>query len=263
VIITIKKCGFLLSALVFITLFACGGGGGGGGTSDTGITIIHSNDYTNRDLTKVYTFKDTMVDTTDGKNTPSENTISYRYDQTIPTIPSKYSYTGPISGPYIVEILAVNGADKGFTYFGSSKKIIGDDSTFFTNIDHSDSEGVIPPDWTVGTVYTESSTEELFYSTSGLQVGTKTTQHTLKALGVENVTVPAGTFKSVKTEESTTKTITVGGATETITTSSLSWYSKDIALVKIVANTTDVFTDGSLPETSTYTVTDELTNVSP
>lgn len=256
-----KKRTLFLSSLIGIILFACGGGGGGGGgNSDTGTNIIYSTDYTNRDLTKVYTFKESVVDTTDGKNTPSENTISYTYDQ-VGTIPSKYGYTGTISGPYTVETMALNGSDKGFTYYGSSHSIITDDSTVFTNIEHSDSSGVIPPDWTVGTVYTESIIQDLFNSNSASvqKVGSRTTEHTLKALGLENVKVPAGTFKAAKTQESTTKTITVGSITETITTTSLSWYSKDVAVVKIVSNITDVSTDGFSTETLTYTVTDELT----
>jgi hypothetical protein len=254
-----KKRTLFLSSLIGIILFACGGGGGGG-NSDTGTNIIYSTDYTNRDLTKVYTFKESVVDTTDGKNTPSENTISYTYDQ-VGTIPSKYGYTGTISGPYTVETMALNGSDKGFTYYGSSYSIITDDSTVFTNIEHSDSSGVIPPDWTVGTVYTESIIQDLFNSNSASvqKVGSRTTEHTLKALGLENVKVPAGTFKAAKTQESTTKTITVGSITETITTTSLSWYSKDVAVVKIVSNITDVSTDGFSTETLTYTVTDELT----
>ncbi len=255
-----RKITLILSVLAWIVLFGCGGGGGGGGTSDTGTSIIYSSDYTNRDLTKVYTFKETVVDTTD-VTTPQTtiNWIIYSYDQNVAAIPGKYNYTGPISGPYILETMKYNGSDKGFTYFGSSHSIVTDDSTVFTNIDHRDSTGIIPPDWTVGTVYTESIIEDLFNSTSGSKVGTRTTEHTLKALGVEDVTVPAGTFKAAKTQESTTRTISVGSATETITTTSLSWYSKDIALVKIVANTTDVFDDGSTSVTSTYTVTDELT----
>jgi len=257
---TMKKRTLLLT-FIGIILFACGGGGGGGGTSDTGANIISANDYTNRDITKVYTFKETAVDTTDGKNTPSEYTITYSYEQNIATIPSKYGYTGTISGPYTVETMALNGSDKGFTYYGSSYSIITDDSTVFTNIEHSDSSGVIPPDWTVGTVYTESIIQDLFNSNSASvqKVGSKTTEHTLKALGLENVKVPAGTFKAAKTQESTTKTITVGSITETITTTSLSWYSKDVAVVKIVSNITDVSTDGFSTETLTYTVTDELT----
>ena len=257
-----KRTLFLLS-LIGIILFACGGGGGGGGgTSDTGTNIIYSTDYTNRDLTKVYTFKEIVVDTTGGKNTQSENTISYSYAQQVATIPSKYGYSGSISRPYTVETMEFNGVDKGFTYFGSSSKLIGDDSTVFTNIDSSSSTGSIPPDWTVGTVYPESSTEDLFNSASGLKVGAKNTEHTLKALGKENVTVPADTFEAVKTQESSTIAYTFVGGTETITTTSFCWYSKDVAIVKIVANTTDVITEGSSTQTSTYTVTDELTNVS-
>jgi hypothetical protein len=256
-----RKLTLLLSVLTWIVLFGCGGGGGGGGggTSDTGTTIIYSSDYTNRDLTKVYTFKDIQVDTTDGKNTQSENTISYSYEQNVAAIPGKYGYSGTIPGPYTVETMALNGVDKVFTYLSYSSMIISDDSSFFTTIDHSDSTGVIPPDWTVGTVYTESSAEDLFSSASGLKVGTKETVHTLKALVKENVTVQAGTFEAVKTQETSTITITLAGGTEIKTTTWSIWYGKSVGLVKIVANTTDVITAGSPPQTSTYTVTDELT----
>ena len=260
-----KKRTLFLSSLIGIILFACGGGGGGGGgNSDTGTNIIYSTDYTNRDLTKVYTFKETAVDTTDGKNTPSENTITYSYEQNIATIPSKYGYSGTITGPYTVETIEPAGTNKTLTYFSFSNIIISDDSTIFTSIDHSDSTGVIPPDWTVGIVYPKSSTEDLFNSTSGLKVGTKATEYTLKALGKENVAVPAGTFEAVKTKETSTITITfISGLTETITTTWFIWYSENKSAVKKVSTTTDSLTDGSLTETLTYTATDELTNVSP
>jgi hypothetical protein len=258
-----KMRNLFLSSLVGIILFACGGGGGGGGGAiDTGTDIIYSNDYTNRDLTKVYTFKEIMVDTTDGKNTQSDSTLRYRYDQ-VATIPSKYGFSGSISGPYTVEINEINGTDKVFNYLSSSSIIISDDSTVFTNIDSSSSTGVIPPDWTVGTVYSKSSLEDLFYTASGLKIGTKSTEYTLKPLGKENVTVPAGTYAAVKTQESSTITITLVGVTEIKTTTWFVWYSNNVGVVKIIANTTDVITSGSSTQTSTYTVSDELTNVSP
>jgi hypothetical protein len=260
--ISMMKCGLLLSALIWITLVACGGGGGGGsGTSDTESDIIHSDDYTNRDITKVYTFRETMVDTTDGKNIQSEYTISYSYAQ-VATIPSKYGYSGAISGPYIVETIELNDVDKVFNYLSSSSIIISDDSTVFTNIDSSSSTGVIPPDWTVGTVYSKSSTEDLFNSASGLKVGTRSTEYTLKALGMETVTVPEGTFETVKTQESSTMTIAFVGGTEIMTSTWFSWYGKDLGFVKKVSNTMDAITIGSSTETLTSTATDELTNVS-
>jgi len=247
--------------LISMTLFACGGGGGGGGgTSEPDTDIIYSNDYTNRDVNKVYTFKQTQID---GNNTQSENTISYRYAQ-VNTIPSKYNYSGSIPGPYTVETMQLDGVDKSFTYISSSGIIISDDSTVFTNIDHSESVGTIPPDWTVGTVYSKTSTEDLFRSTTGIQVGTKTTEYTLKALGVENVTVPAGTFQSVKTEETSEITYTYAGFTEIRTATWSFWYSSNLGYVKITSNTTVVSTEGSDPPiTSTYIVTNELTSVSP
>jgi hypothetical protein len=255
-----KKCGFLLSALVCITLFSCGGGGGSG-THDPGTNIIHSNDYTNRDITRVYTFKEIVVDTTGGKNIQSEYTIGYSYAQ-VATIPSKYDYSGTIPGPYTVETIDLNDLVKVFTYLSSSSIIISDDSTVFSNIDSSSSTGDIPSDWTVGTAYSKSSTEDLFNSASGLLVGTKTTEYTLKALGIENVTVPAGVFEAVKTQESSIVTINFVGGTRIITSTWFFWYCKDVGFVKKVSNTTDVVTADSSSETSTGTATDELTNVS-
>ena len=250
-----------------ITAFLGCGGGGGGGSSDTGTNIIYMNDYTNRDLTKVYTFKETVVDTTDGQSTPSENTIIYSYDQHVATIPSKYHYTGPISGPYTLETIESTGADKVLTYLSSSGMIISDDSKEFTNIDSSSSTGVIPPDLTVDTGYPKSSTEDLFNSdpdlgTFGEKIGTKTTESTLKALGKENVTVPAGTFETVKTQESSTITFTFVGGTMITTTTRFIWYSNNIGVVKMFSNNTAVITAGSSTQTTTNTVTDELKNVS-
>lgn len=256
-----KKYRYLMSALVWATLFACGGGGGGGGTGDAESEIIHSNDYTNRDTTKVYTYSETVVDTTGEVDTQSEYTISYSYAH-VAAIPSKYNYSGTISGPYLVEIMELNGADTVLTYLSSSSIIISDDSTVFTNIQSSASMGDIPADWTVGTEYSKSITEDLFSSANGLKVGTKTTEYTLKALGKEDVTVPAGTFEAVKTQESSTITIEVVGVTEIISSTWFLWYGKDVGFVKKVSNTTDVITIGSSVQTSTNTAIDELTNVS-
>lgn len=252
-----------MSVLVWAILFACGGGGGGGGgTGEAESEIIHSNDYTNRDTTRVYTYSQTVVDTTGEEDIQDEYTISYSYAQ-VATIPSGYGYSGLISGPYLVETMELNGADTVFTYFSSSSIIISDDSAVFTNIDNSSSTNDIPADWTVGTVYSKSSAEVLFTSTDGLQVGTKTTEYTLQALGRENVTVPAGTFEAVKTRESSTITIEIDGETEIITSTWFLWYGKDVGFVKKVSNTTDVTTSGSSTQTRTSTATDELTNVSP
>jgi hypothetical protein len=254
-----NKSLLFLSVIIWITLSACGGGGG---TSDTGTDSISSNDYTNQDIAKVYTFKETVEDTTNGKDTQSEYTISYSYAQ-VATIPSEYGYSGTISGPYILETIKLNDVDKVLTYLSSSSVIISDDSTVFTNIDNSSSTGVIPSDWTVGTIYSTSSTEDLFNSTNGLKVGTQTTEYTLKALGKENVTVTAGTFEAVNTQESSTVTKTYDvGETETLTSTLTISYGKGVGVVKKIANSTDEITTGSSTETTTNTTTDELTDVS-
>jgi hypothetical protein len=261
---TMKKRIFLLSTLIGIVLMTCGcgGGGGGGGTKVTENDILYSTDYTNRDINKVYTFNETVLDTTDGKNSTTTHTLTYRYAQET-EIPDKYGYSGTIAGPYSVEIINVDGEDLISTYISSNSIIISDDSTFFTSIDDSSSTGTIPPDWTVGTVYSKSSTEDLFYTPTGVNVGTKETEYTLKALGKENITVAAGTFEAIKTEESSIITITTSSSTEVIHSTWSFWYGKGCGIVKKVTNTSDVITTDSSTQTLTNTTTDELYDVSP
>jgi hypothetical protein len=262
-----KKYACLLSILSGIILFACGGGGGGGGdSSNNNSQNVYTSDYMTFDPEKVYTFQETEVDTPGGQNTSN---VAYSFDTNVSVIPPEYGYSGKISGPYLLSTVekkvgsAV--ASTIVTYMKSDDTIISDDSTIFTNIDSSKhTGGSLPPDMVLGTEYSFSSTEDIFNSDStnadftfGEKMGTKKTEWFITALTIENVTVPAGTFQALKTEDTSTVTITNNDneVFTVITSSGNTWFGKNVGTVKKVMNNTYNPTGGS---TTTSTVTDEL-----
>jgi hypothetical protein len=211
------------------------------------------------DPSKVYTFQETEDN---GSGDPTVTDVTYSYQQ-VDSIPTKYGYPGTIAGPYIMETISTDGGNNTVIYMSSVKTIISDDSSFFTNIDSSTSTGgSLPPDMVINKEYSFSSMEDLLLSdtnngTFGEKVGRKTTEWSTTALGVENVTVPAGTFAALKTTDSSAVTYTMdNGATQTTTSSGNTWFGKGIGTVKKVSNNTTVNSDST---TITSTVTDELT----
>jgi hypothetical protein len=259
-----------LSSLIGIILFACGGGGGGGtgGTSNGGAKTIYSPDYLSNDMNKTYTFTETEVDTLGGQQSSQTSTLVYSYaPNPIDTIPSQYGYSGTITGPYSIETLTVNGTPNTVTYKSpAGYAIISDNFGTFTSNEpvHTTLTGNIPSDWTVGEEYSQSSTEDLLNSdanqgTFGEKLGSKATVYTVKILGVESVTVANVPYDAIKTLETFTYTIILDSQTKTIETSATSWYGKGIGFMKKVANSTIVYSNGTV----TSAVTDDLTSVSP
>lgn len=261
---TMKNRTFLLSILIGIILFACGGGGGG--TSGGGAETIYSPDYLSDDMNKTYTFTETEVDTIGGQQSSQTSTLVYSYEPTpIATIPSQYGYSGAIAGPYSIETLTINGTPNTVTYKSpAGNAVISDNFSIFTSNEpvHTTLTGNVPSDWIVGEEYSQSSTEDLLNSDPdqgifGEKLGSMTTEYTIKVLGVENVTVTAGIYETIKTLESFTCTFTLNSQTKTSDTSATSWYGKGTGLVKKVSNSTIVYSNGTV----TNTVTDELIKV--
>ncbi|HVN72276.1 MAG TPA: hypothetical protein VMU10_09690, partial [Desulfomonilia bacterium] len=245
-----RKYTFLLSIITGLILFACGGGGGGGGgggTNDTTPQTVYSLDYTDRDATKVYTFEET-TDVT-GNPTPNTSTLTYSYN-TAQTIDSKYEYKGTVAGPFLVESVYANGTLSAITYSSFGTPIIYDDTSSFINYDSqtTSTSGSLPPDWTIGTEYTYSILADLLNSdlskgTIGVKIGTKDTESTLKALSMESITVPAGTYQAIKTYETQVYTITTSSGTTTIDSTITSWYgNKKAGLVKSITDNTITIT---------------------
>jgi len=183
----------------------------------------------------------------------------------VDSIPSKYGYSGTIAGPYTLETISPVGKNQTFIYMSSGETIISDDSSFFTSFAHSTfTGGSLPPDMVMNKEYSFSSTEDLFISDSslgtvGTKVGTKTSEWSITVIGVENVTVPAGTYEALKTEDSSTVIYTIDSvATQTTASSGNTWFGKGIGTVKKVSNNTSTYSDNT---TTTSTVTDELTTI--
>ena len=260
-----KNYVFYLSALALIILPACGGGGGGGGTNDSSSQTTYTTaDYMTYDPSKVYTFQETE-DT--GSGNPTVTNVAYSYQQ-VDSIPSKYVYSGTIAGPYTLETISPEAGNPTLIYMSSEETIISDDSSFFTSIDYTPSKSSsLPTDMVVGTKYSFSSTEDLLISDSslgtvGTQVGTKTSEWSITVIGVENVTVPAGTYAALKTQDSSTVTYTMdSGTTQTTTSSGNTWFGNSTGTVQKVSTNTTVISDGTSSDTTASTVTDELTAV--
>jgi hypothetical protein len=266
---TMKKRTLLLT-FIGIILFACGGGGGGGsgsnGTGNTGTISYNTLDYFQKDASKVYTYN--VSESTSGNQQTTDTTWVYHNESK--TIPVEYGYSGSITGPYIAEILTIDGTVNTVTYKSSSGDyILKDQSGTYTINDagHTTSTGEMPAKLSVGTEFTINSTEDLLNSdpdhgTVGEKIGTMITVYTVKMLAAENVTVNTATYEALKTQETTSTTIMNSGGTTTMTinTSSNVWYGNGVGPVKIVANNTYV----SSGSTSTSSVTSELlTCVSP
>ena len=254
-----KKRTLFLSSLIGIILFGCGGGG----TGDTGSTSYNTLEYFQKDENKVYTY--TVSEYTSVNQQTSVTTWVYRNEST--TIPVDYGYSGSIEGPYIREILTIDGTPNTVTYKSSSGDyILKDQSGIFTinEAGHTTSTGNMPSSINIGSEFTISSTEDLLNSdpdqgTVGDKVGTMNTIYTVKILAEESGTLNTVPYKALKTQETTSTTITTSGGTTSIRTSSNVWYGKGIGPVRIVANNTFV-TSGV---TTTSSVTNELTSVSP
>jgi hypothetical protein len=257
-----KKRTLFLSSVIGIILFACGGGGGGGGTSNTGSISYNTLEYFQKDENKVYTYR--VSESTSENQQPLETTWEYHNEPA--TIPLEYGYSGNSEGPYLIEILTIDGTINTLTYKNSSGDyILKDQSGIFTinEAGHTTSTGNMPENLTVGSEYTLASTDDLLNSdpdqgTVGEKIGTMNTEYTVKILAAENVTVNAVTYEALKTQETTRTTLTTSERTTTINTSSIVWYGKGIGPVKIIANNTYV-TSGV---TTTSSVTSELTSVS-
>ncbi len=265
-----NKRRLFLSSLIGIILFACGGGGGGGGGggTDTGSTTINTQEYFNKDETRTYTYSVTSVDGSTYASTTQ--TLVYSYEQ-IPTIPSKYGYSGAVAGPYYLETQTIDGTVDTLTYISATgTPIVMDDLSVYTmnDGDLTISTGYMPAEKTIGTDYTMNSTQTLMISdpdsgTVGENVGTLDTRYTVRVLGPENITVNGTSYEAIRTQETASSTTTTSQISLTINSSSSVWYGKNIGPVKIVANNTTTATDGIQTITGSSSVISELTSVTP
>lgn len=260
-----KKASSVLAAILGFILLSCGGGGGGSGSGGSGgdDQTINVQEYTSRDMTKVYTFQETQNASYKGQSLTDTLMKVYSYEQ-VDTIPAKYGDFSAFPGPYRKQTVQKDGIDAVFTYLNAGMDIlVNDDLQAFTRIyDNDISGGGIPSTAILGRPYSSTS-EEILYNADlaagfwGEELGFTVTTMTLIPLVVEHVTVPAGTFTALKIQISYTVSTTLDGQTSSTAFTGHQWFSRDLGLVKYVISYALTAND----VTVRYTITDELAEV--
>lgn len=144
-------------------------------------------------------------------------------------------------------LIALN-AGEGVTSSVSSSNVSADFHT-------TELSGVtLPSTINAGDAWTQSMTIEGTESINGTQIAAKNqTTNSCTAVGIESVTVTAGTFNAMRVDCSTTISITVG-ASETptsIVTNNSNWYAENVGLVKTTATGENL---NSTTELVSYTI---------
>jgi len=146
------------------------------------------------------------------------------------SIPAKYSYSGDIPGPYILNVQTSDCVIDGFDYdTGQDEEIIEDDLETYKSIDHQTKTGFDEPTdlatVSVGDVFDFTENSSLFDSTTGLVVGNEASNGRLVAISIGEITVPAGTYNAVKFDFEFNVSTTKGNITDTATTTGTIWYA--------------------------------------
>lgn len=96
---------------------------------------------------------------------------------------------------------------------------------------------IMPADIRVGSEWTMESQVKLITSDTGpvgrmMNGRVSRTSVKNKVVGEENVTVPAGTFRALKIDQTVETSSEVAGRPFDVTVTNLAWYAKDVGLVK-------------------------------
>ena len=147
----------------------------------------------------------------------------------VDSIPAKYSYTGDISGPYILNTTTEDGALDGYEYISSlGTEIVDDNLETFTRIDAKTSAGDEDPEnISIGDTYAFSENAILFDSNTGTEVGSEITNGNMSVIEKADVSVPAGSFQSIKITYNISSTKTVNSITDTYSMSGSVFYGTD------------------------------------
>lgn len=220
----------LCTALLFTV--SCGGGGSSGG--DGPVTIDASDYYYQAGNGDEITYSETFSTGGGSVTTLVRSTFSEVND-----IPPGYNYSGPVTGPYLLETIHENEEGAGYILAGyvystlDGEEIIDDDRVNFTNVDESVTTGDDEPSQVViGQSYTSTIEEDLFATADGALVGSRSITATITPSAIETITVDGGTFEALKFVTSSTSVEEINHVTTTSTASGTLWYGKGAGLVK-------------------------------
>lgn len=257
-----RKSFSIVMLIVGFTLLSCGGGGGGGsvnGSDDSTINIEH---YV-RDKSKIYTFQELQSFSAGGQVLSDTRTKVYSYGQ-VSEIPEGYGDFSEYPGPYYIEILSIDGEVSVNKYTDTNGNIIvqADQSTFSRIYDNDYSGEGLPYRVVIGRSYASTARITIFNSdldagSWGEELGFSVIKTTLKPLAVEEVAVPAGSFRALKFQITETNSVTLEGETTTTVSTGYQWMSENSGLIK--SSISFPLTVNGL--SGQYTITDELVSV--
>ncbi len=135
----------------------------------------------------------------DGQNIENNSVFELIYSQ-ITEIPAKYNYSNADGGPYLLGTTYEDGILNKLGYDTLSGDFIIDDNLeYYTSIEYSTVEGKeYPENISVGDNFSYYQNSTLFNSNTGDEAGYSIENYEYSVLSEEEITVPAGTFNSVK-----------------------------------------------------------------
>ena len=193
----------------------------------------------------VITFNDHLDATYSNGSHATVDSITKEYYGQIGSIPSTYAYSGDISAPYLLRVTTEDDQIDGFKYSSMQKEeIVDDDLDTFKRIDAQTKTGIKEPDnvdvINVGDKFTYSENSTLFDSTSAQAVGNTVESGTFTVVAKETLSVPAGTYDSVKIDFDLKITTSLSGITDTAVFTGSSWFDATQGTPLKIAGTTNM-----------------------
>lgn len=169
------------------------------------------------------------------ENRDSTDVIAY---STINEIPSKYGYSNAISAPYILRTITKDGVIDGIEYqTASGDTLIDDYLIYYQNIEYTIQNGSEDlGNLSIDDEFTAHKNATLFNPQSGEEYGYIIYNVDFAVLNEEEITVPAGTFNSVKVEFRKSGTLSVNDVTDTFSLTGHIWIDTNKSITLKVYN---------------------------
>ncbi len=222
---SLKAILYLFACIILVSgLIACGGGGGNDSNNGNNnqINLTSRQDQAGDS----YTYSTSMEVTYSNGQTASLSHTDVNTISQVNTIPSKYSYSGTISGPYLLDTGTEDGIIDSFEYSTiDGTEIIDDNLETFTRIDDTTVTGSGDPDnVSIGDTFIYSENAKLFDTINGTQVGTRLIQADFIVEKTEQISIGANTYNCVKINFQMDETLTKNSITDTFNSTGSSWF---------------------------------------
>lgn len=232
-----KKIYLIIAGIFTLIIVSCGGGGGG--SSGGGVTTADTSQYYRQEVNG-----DEIIFRVTSTYVSDSTTIAYEISTFSgpETLSDFYPYhSTPIpTGPYLLETIAESNDNlateetTGYTYYGSNGDEVVDVELVqeYTNVISVSSNE--PDEVQMDQSYTATIIEKVYSLVSPALLETllctRTITATIQPVGIESVTVPAGTYNALKFQ--TTTTLDEDDDDTVITSSGYFWFGENSGLVK-------------------------------